>query len=149
MARKFLPWISLLENSVVHSSRHILLFLWLRVSSDVCICSATGYWVLTASSCTLACINHLASLGQSQKCRLPSGYAIKCDLKSLDIATECSCPKWIDVSMALLAAGMLSVNMIMSLHPVPVALLMARRIAKSSASSAITFPVGDLIEVIW
>jgi len=47
------------------------------------------------------------------------------------------------MSVALLAAWMLSVNMIMSLHPVAVALLMVSRIAKSSASSVVTFPVGD------
>jgi len=73
---------------------------------------------------------------------------VNCDLKSLDTAMECSCPEWMDVSVAFLAAGMLSVN-IMSLHPVVVALLMARRIPKSSASRVVTFPVGDLTEVIW
>lgn len=48
---------------------------------------------------------------------------MNCDLKSLDTAMECSCPEWMDVSVALLAAGMLSVNIMMSLHPVVVALL--------------------------
>jgi len=49
------------------------------------------------------------------------------------------------VSMALLAAGMLSVKMIVSLHPVAVALVIASRTAKSSASSVVTFPVGGLV----
>ena len=35
MARKFLPRVSHLENSVVHSSKHVLLFFWLNASSDI------------------------------------------------------------------------------------------------------------------
>ena len=51
---------------------------------------------------------HLASLGQSQKWRLALGFVVKCDLRSLDTAMECSFPECGDVSMALLAARMLS-----------------------------------------
>jgi len=76
-------------------------------------------------------MNHLASLGQSQNRRLPSGWVVKYNLRSFKTAMECSCPECIDVSMALLAAGMLSVKTIISLHPVAVALVIANRIAKS------------------
>jgi len=56
---------------------------------------------------------------------------------------ECSCPECRDVSMAVLAAGMLSVK---TLHPV--ALVITSWITKSSASTVITFPDGALTEVI-
>ena len=57
---------------------------------------------------------------------------------------ECSCSECKAVSMALLAAGMLSVKMIVSLHPAAVALVIASR-TESSASSVVTFPVGGLV----
>ena len=43
IVRKFLPLVSPLRNSIVHSSRHALLFFWLRASSNVRIRSSTGY----------------------------------------------------------------------------------------------------------
>jgi len=62
---------------------------------------------------------------------------MKCNLRSFETAMECSCPECIDVSMALLAAGMLSVKTIISLHPVAVALVIASRIAKISRDSQV------------
>jgi len=56
---------------------------------------------------------------------------------------------WKYVSIALLAAGRLSVNIMMFLHPVVVALSMARRIANISAPTDVAFLAGDLIEDIW
>ena len=53
------------------------------------------------------------------------------------------------VSITLLAAGRLSVNIMMFLHPVVVALSMARRIGNISAPTDVAFPAGDLIEDIW
>jgi len=51
-----------------------------------------------------------------------------------------------DVSSALLAAGRQSVKTARFLHPVEVALLMARRIENISASVGVAFPVGALTE---
>jgi len=53
---------------------------------------------------------------------------------------EYSCLESMEVSSAPLAVERQSANMLMFLHPVDVALLMARRIAKSSASVNVALP---------
>jgi len=53
------------------------------------------------------------------------------------------------VFTALLAAGKQPVITTMSGHPVVVALAIARRIAKSSASTEVTRPAGTLIDAVW
>jgi len=59
------------------------------------------------------------------------------------------CPEWMELSITLLAAGRLSVNMMMFLHPVVVALSMARRDTNILSYTYVAFPAGALIEDIW
>ena len=95
-------------------------------------CLLLDWKFLVASSCTLPWMNHLASVGQSQKCKLPSGLAAKWDLSTLATAMECCCPKWMEMSITLVAAGRQPVNIMMFLHPVVVTLPMARQIQRLS-----------------
>ena len=106
------------------------------------MCACFPQQVLLASSCTLACMNHFVSLRQSQKWMLPSGWVVKWDLKSLDTAREWFCLEWTVVSIALLAAGRLSVKTTILLHPVAMVLVMVSRMAKSSASVDVALAEG-------
>jgi len=76
------------------------------------------------------------------------GCLLKWVLISFEIAIECPWPDCMVVSTALLVAGQKSVITTMFGHPFAVALAMARRIAKSSASTEVTCPAGAFIDAV-
>ena len=76
------------------------------------------------------------------------GCLLKWVLISFEIAIECPWPDCMVVSTALLVVGQKSVITTMFGHPVTVALAMARRIAKSSASTEVTCPAGAFIDAV-
>ena len=79
-----------LSNSFVHSDILALLLLRQMASYDSRACSSVGN--LVASSFAM-----YEPLGQFKKCKLPSGFAAKCDFSALATAMECCCPEWMEV----------------------------------------------------
>ena len=103
IVRKLLPHVLPLQNSVVHSFKHVLLFPWLSASSYVCICSSLVKCDLdTMMECScpeckmyLWLFWQLGVVCEDDYVFAPCGCSFDCQLDCEEFSVYCCCfPSW-------------------------------------------------------